>query len=102
MLRKPGLFSFVSSVLVLFLASLQVWASCPGIYQHPPCAEYWRADAVFTATAIKVEHKQMPADLLYYPQTMVVTLAVEESFRGIEEKQVVLDLNDCGYQFKQG
>lgn len=102
MLRKSKLFSFVSSVLVLFLASLQVWASCPGIYQHPPCAEYWRADAVFIATAIKVEHKQMPADLLYYPQTMVVTLAVEESFRGIEEKQVVLDLNDCGYQFKQG
>ena len=102
MLKKSRLFSFVSSVLVLFLASLQVWASCPGIYQHPPCAEYWRADAVFIATAIKVEHKQMPADLLYYPKSMVVTLAVDESFRGIEEKQVVLDLNDCGYQFKQG
>jgi hypothetical protein len=102
MFKKSRLFSFVSSVLVLFLASLQVWASCPGIYQHPPCAEYWRADAVFIATAIKVEHKQMPADLLYYPKSMVVTLAVDESFRGIEEKQVVLDLNECGYQFKQG
>jgi hypothetical protein len=102
MLRKSRLFSFVSSVLILFLASLQVWASCPGIYQHPPCAEFWRADAVFTATATKVEYKQTNPDFAYESKPKIVTLTIEERFRGIEEKEVVLDLNDCGFDFKQG
>lgn len=100
-ITKPTL--CFAALLTILLVNNQTWASCPGYNQHPPCHEFWRADAVFIATAIKVQYKQTNPDFYGgWSKPMIVTLALEEQFRGIEEKAVVLDLNDCGYEFKQG
>ncbi len=49
--------SFIFAITVLFFVAGEIQASCDRIVQHPPCTEFWRADAVFIATAIEVETK---------------------------------------------
>jgi hypothetical protein len=97
-MKKLFLFLFITTIL-LFVTG-EISASCPIIVQHPPCVEFWRADAVFTASAVEVQIK--PQRFLGVPPPIVARLKIEEIFKGIEEKEIVLDLEHCGYQFKQG
>ncbi len=92
--------SFIIVVTLLFFVATQVPASCPITIQQPPCAEFWRADAVFIATATEVQIK--PRRFFGVPPPITARLTIEEIFKGIEEKEIVLELEHCGYQFKQG
>jgi hypothetical protein len=95
-----NLSSIIFAVAVLFFAVNEIQASCPTFVQHPPCVEYWRADAVFIATATKVE--MQPALLLGMAPPSTIQFAVDEIFKGIEGKQFVLEQSSCGYQFREG
>lgn len=95
-----NLSSLIFTIAVLFFAVNQIHASCPSVVQHPPCAEYWRADAVFIATATKVETEPKNFGEITPPST--VHFAVEESFKGIDGNQFVLEQKSCGHQFKEG
>jgi hypothetical protein len=87
------------ALTILFFAATQIQASCSIVIQHPPCAEFWRADAVFIATASDVETK--PQRFQGVPP-ITARLTIEEVFKGDKEKEIVIESNDCGYQFKQG
>ncbi|MEJ7700442.1 MAG: carboxypeptidase regulatory-like domain-containing protein [Pyrinomonadaceae bacterium] len=92
--------SFIVAITLLFFVASEMQASCDRIVQHPPCTEFWRADAVFIATAIEVETKPQ-----IYEGVPPITarLKIEEVFKGgIKEKEFIFESNDCGFQFKQG
>jgi hypothetical protein len=93
---------FVWTILIFNLHSSLTWASCPILMQQPPCFEFWRTDAVFIATAVEVKEKPFNWDMSFSPPPIIVKLKVEELFKGVEEKEITLDMNNCGYQFKQG
>ncbi|HSK74237.1 MAG TPA: carboxypeptidase-like regulatory domain-containing protein [Pyrinomonadaceae bacterium] len=93
---------FIWTALAFIILSSQIRASCPIMMQQPPCFEFWRTDAVFIAMAIEVQQKPSNWDISFSPPPLIVRLKIEESFKGIEEKEVTIDMNDCGYQFKQG
>ncbi|MET0753430.1 MAG: carboxypeptidase regulatory-like domain-containing protein [Pyrinomonadaceae bacterium] len=92
--------SLIFTLTILLLVTSEIAASCPGVFQYAPCAEYWRADAVFIAEASDVQVKGQRFGGV--PAPMTVRLTIEESFKGTKEKEIVLELNDCGYQFRQG
>jgi hypothetical protein len=92
--------SYIITITLLFFVACQVLASCPIMIQHPPCVEFWRTDAVFIATATEVQVK--PQRFMGVPPPITARLKIEEIFKGIEEKEILLELEDCGYQFKQG
>lgn len=98
--RTRNLSSIIFTIATLLILTNATQASCPHIVQHPPCIEFGRADAVFTASAIEVQTK--PQRFGGVPPPIVARLKIEEIFKGIEEKEIVLDLDHCGYQFKQG
>jgi hypothetical protein len=92
--------SLIFTLTILLLVTSEIAASCPGVFQYAPCAEYWHADAVFIAEASDVEIKGQRFGGV--PPSMTVRLTIEESFKGTKEKEIVLELNDCGYRFRQG
>jgi hypothetical protein len=102
MLKKSRLLGIVSTISVLFSTGVQVWASCVLTTQFPPCFEYWQTSAVFIATAIEVRQKPYNWDSSFMPPPLLVKLKIDETFKGIEEKEVTLDQNSCEYQFKEG
>jgi hypothetical protein len=85
---------------MLLLIANETQASCPAVVQHPPCAEFGRADAVFIATANKVETQSGNFAGITPPSTVQFTIA--ESFKGIEGSQLVLEQDSCGHEFKEG
>lgn len=89
----------VTIAALLFLAN-QIQASCPRIVQHPPCAEFQRADAVFVATAIKVETQ--PKKFLGVTPLSTIQFTIAESFKGIEGDSFFLEQDSCGHEFKEG
>jgi len=91
--------SFIFTITLLFFVASEILASCPWMVQHPPCAEFWRAHAVFIATATEVQIKPQRFGV---PPPITARLKIEESFKGIKEKEILLELSDCGYQFRQG
>lgn len=91
--------SFIFTITLLFFVASEMQASCPWMVQHPPCAEFWRADAVFIATATEVQIKSQRFGV---PPPITARLKIEESFKGIKEKEILLELDHCGFQFKQG
>lgn len=91
--------SFIFAITLLFFVAGEMQASCSGVVQHPPCAEFWRADAVFIATATEVQTKPGSGD---GGVPITARLKIEEVFKGIKEKEFVFESNDCGFQFKQG
>jgi hypothetical protein len=91
--------SFIFAITVLFFVAGEIQASCSGVVQHPPCAEFWRADAVFIATAIEVQTKPQVYEGV---PPITARLKIEEVFKGIKEKEFIFESNDCGFQFKKG
>jgi Carboxypeptidase regulatory-like domain len=90
---------------LIILASLahDVLASCPTTTQGPPCQEYWRTDAVFIGLATRVVRTPNNTGLGIGPYVQTtVYFYIEQAFKGIDGTEVVLDLNHCGYFFKEG
>ena len=65
----------------------------------PPCFEYWRTDAVFIGLVTKVE--RTPSESVADVRTTAY-LNVEEAFRGVGRSAIVLELDQCSYEFRQG
>lgn len=81
------------------------YLSCPQVVQGPPCQEFWRADAVFIGLATEVVAVDWSGtNLVPFSQYRRLTarLSVEEVFRGVEATEVMFEMNDCPYPFKQG
>lgn len=89
----------LTAVVVLLFVAVEIQASCPLVVQHPPCAEFWRADAVFIATATEVQTKPQGFS---GAAAITARLSIEESFKGIAEKEIMLEPDGCDYQFTQG
>lgn len=70
------------------------------IVQNPLCAEFGRADAVFIATATKVETQPKEFAGITPPSTIQFTIA--ESFKGVEGSSFTLEQESCGHEFKEG
>ena len=90
---------------VIIAASLahDVLASCPTTTQGPPCQEYWHTEAVFIGLATRIERTPNNTGLMMGPYVQsTVYFYIEQAFKGIEGTEVVLELNHCGYVFKEG
>ena len=92
-------------VLLIALLSLSndALASCPTMRQGPPCAEYWRTEAVFIGVASQVVPTPNNSGLLIGPYLRTtVHFTVLEAFKGVDGPSVVLNLDHCGHRFKEG
>jgi hypothetical protein len=70
--------------------------------QGPPCVEYWRTPAVFIGTANRVVYTPNNTALAIGPYvSSTVYFTVEEAFKGVEGTGIVLNLDHCGYRFKE-
>ena len=100
---QQKLVSCFFALVTLVALSVDARASCPITEQGPPCQEYWRAEAVFIGTVNRVVYtpdKPTPENWMYVRRTVYIT--IEEAFRGIEAAALVLNLNSCGFNFKEG
>lgn len=92
---------FLPLIMLVCLAT-EATASCPSMSQGPPCLEYWRAEAVFIAMVNRVVPTPNETGLVIGPYVKTtVYLSVEESFKGIGETSLVLNLDHCGHRFKE-
>jgi hypothetical protein len=107
---RERLFVFVASIMCVlaFLPNRGVAASClscPRMGQGPPCQEFWRAEAVFIGLVTEAEAVDWSGtNIAPYSQYQRLTarLSVLQAFRGMDETEVIFEMNDCPYPFKQG
>ena len=94
---------YLLSLLTLFSLTTDALASCPLVQQGPPCQEYWRTEAVFIGVANRVVRTpdKPTADNWMSVQTTVY-FTVVEAFKGAGGTALVLNLDSCGYPFKEG
>ena len=94
---------FLALLVVLSGAGGEGRASCPSMTQGPPCVEFWRTDAVFIGVVTKVERVPNNTGLEVGPYLRTTAyFNVEEAFRGVEGSAIVLEMDHCGYLFKEG
>ncbi|MCP9496011.1 MAG: carboxypeptidase-like regulatory domain-containing protein [Pyrinomonadaceae bacterium MAG19_C2-C3] len=94
-------FIFFVSLSLMSLAGDAQACSCTE-YGEPPCAAYWRADAVFVGrvydiTPLETGEKELPMQLLHF--------TVEQSFRGVDVtniKVATLHGTSCDTEIKRG
>lgn len=60
-------------------------------YETPPCAAYWRTDAVFIGTLLKIERES--EDPLALRSANTFHFQVEKSFKGVTGKRVETDIS---------
>jgi hypothetical protein len=95
------LVSFVG--VKIFFPEIAKACTCQEDYT-PPCAAYWRADAVFigTASEIAAAREESKAN----PHLASIHFQVAKSFKGVADKQVTIDVSvdSCyhGYDLKVG
>lgn len=107
---RERLFLLLASIVcaLSFLPGRELAAaclSCPRMGQGPPCQEFWRADAVFiglVTEAIATDWSETGIVPYTQYQRLNARLSVVEGFRGMEAKEVVFEMSDCPYPFKQG
>ena len=93
---------YFTALIILALLATSTFASCPMMNQGPPCAEYYRADAVFIGVATSVVRTPNETGLaigMYSRST--VHFSVEEAFKGVEGTFLVFELDHCGHVFKE-
>ena len=77
-------------------------ATCPTTQQGPPCQEFWRTEAVFIGVASQVVHTPNNTGLMIGPYVRTtVYFSIEEAFKGVVGTGIVLELDYCGYRFKE-
>lgn len=77
----------ILSGILLFTFPESVKACSCGEYFTPPCAAYWRSDAVFVGTVLEIG--------VPYPSDKV-RFKVEESFKGVDQPEIVIDASFGG------
>lgn len=91
-----------TAIVIVSPALVNVARACQCLERQPPCADYWRADAVFIGTATDIS----PAfgDYESYGSDRTVRFSLEHAYRGIEGQAVELVnwINSCEYQFEKG
>lgn len=78
--------------------------SCPGADPQAPCTEFWRYDAVFIGKVKKLVNEPFPEGTSVNWQQyrkVTATISVEEIFRGQAGTEVVFEMEDCYFEFKQ-
>jgi hypothetical protein len=97
---------FLCLVALVFVAGLDAdaMASCPRVIQGPPCFECWRPNTViFIGVATQVVLTPNNTGLMIGPYVRsTVHFTIEEAFKGIEGSAIDLELDYCGYLFKEG
>lgn len=94
--------------LVLLLVSAAIppasCRSCPQTVQGPPCQMFWLVDAVFVGYVTEAVGVGWPPDIAGWSEWSKLTarLTVEESFRGDVGAEVVFEMNNCPYPFREG
>ena len=102
MKRRKCVLPFLLLIALVSLAT-DALASCPTRQQGPPCQEYWHTEAVFIGTANRIVYTPNNTQLAIGPYlSSTVYFTVEEAFKGVEETGIVMDLDYCGYRFKEG
>ena len=94
----------LQSFLLIALATLatDTLASCPGTTQGPPCQEYWRAEAVFIGMVNRIVAVPNNTGIAMGPHvSSTVYFTIEETFKGVEGTGIVVELDHCGYPFKE-
>lgn len=90
---------------VLFAAPTPAHA-CTCSRTAPPCEAFWRAPAIFSAVVLDIRQKRDPADGPEYLAERIVTLQVEQSWRGDAAGTIEVRTGtgggDCGYTFIRG
>jgi hypothetical protein len=90
---------------VLFAAPAPAHA-CTCDRTAPACEAFWRAPAVFSAAVLDIRQKRDPAGGAEYLAERIVTLQVEQSWRGdaagVVEVRTGTGAGDCGYTFIRG
>lgn len=64
----------------LMIASGALACECPDTSAPPPCARFWRANVVFTALVMKIDHAPNKSGI--YPENTLVSLKVLKVFKG--------------------
>ncbi len=96
-------FLVCSALFIIFSFATDARASCPSVQQGPPCREYWRTEAVFIGVAnrvIRTPDKPTADNWMSLQSTVYFT--VVEAFKGAGGTALVLNLDNCGYHFKEG
>lgn len=94
---------YLLSLITLFSLATDALASCPMTQQGPPCVEYWRADAVFIGVANRVVlTPDKPTADNWMGRQITVYFTIVEAFKGVDGSALVLNLDHCGHQFKEG
>jgi hypothetical protein len=91
-------------VLIAFVSlATDALGSCPTMDQGPPCWEYWRTQAVFIGTVNRVVNTPNNTGLAMGPYvSSTVYFTVDEAFKGVEGTGTVVNMDHCGYRFKEG
>jgi hypothetical protein len=93
----------VLNILVLIMLpclGVRIYA-CQCSYPLPPCAEYWRAEAVFVGTVIEIT-PNLPATG-HLPKHRI-RFALERPYRGVKGSEVELTQHstNCAFTFEKG
>jgi hypothetical protein len=77
---------------------------CVCFERQPPCADYWRAAAVFRGTVKDISPPFENAQRAISTTTRAVRFSIEQSYRGVEVDEIELidQISDCEYQFETG
>lgn len=86
----------LASVILLLPVFLKAARACSCLAAKPPCAAYWKADAVFVGTVAKVFESG--------GGMRTVRFSLEHAYRGVSGKQVeiVNTMGSCEYEFTEG
>ena len=86
-------------IMVPFLVAKAYACQCS--YPPPPCAEYWRADAVFVGTVLEITNN-IPSPGRHPKRLIRFTL--EQAYRGVKERQVEITeyMTNCAFEFEKG
>jgi hypothetical protein len=100
-LQQRLAFCFVP--LLTVFTFVNALASCPMTQQGPPCQEYWQSEAVFIGLATRVVTVPNNSGFAFGPYSQsTVYFTIEETFKGVGGTGIVLNLDHCGYLFKEG
>src|SRR5947208_2739787 len=84
-----------ASVALLLPGFFDAARACTCFEEKPPCAAYWKADAVFVGTV---------TDVKIASGLRTVRFSLEQAYRGVSGEQVELvnAISSCEYEFAEG
>jgi hypothetical protein len=97
------LFSAAILLAVSHLLTAEALACSCTEYGTPPCAAYWRADAVFTGVVADIS--ELPKDAPNALPMAMLRFLVEDAFRGIKVSEVDVAIpsgTSCDIEFTRG